>query len=252
VLWEAQFVVFAYGAQTVVDEFISSAEQKWGQRSGVVMLLPHGYEGQGPDHSSARIERYLQLAAEDNMTIARPSTPASYAHLLRRQAYARPRRPLIVFTPKSMLRLKGATSEVQDFTAGRFEPIIDDARIQDPGAVRRVLLHAGKLHYDLRAELDKRDDAGAFALVRMEQYYPLPVAELNAALSRYPDAEVVWVQEEPENQGAWPFINQELVKHLQGRTVRVVSRPAAASPAAGSTKVSAAQQVTLLAEALAL
>jgi 2-oxoglutarate dehydrogenase E1 component len=216
------------------------------------MLLPHGNEGQGPDHSSARIERYLQLAAENNMTVSRPSTPASYAHLLRRQAYARPRRPLIVFTPKSMLRLKGATSEVADFTNGRFEPVLDDRRIQDPGAVRRVLLHAGKLHYDLLNELEKRDDSAAFALVRMEQYYPLPVDQLNAVLGRYPNAEVVWVQEEPENQGAWPFLNQELVKHLQGRTIRVVSRPAAASTAAGSTKVSTAQQTTLLEHALAL
>ncbi|HWM34421.1 MAG TPA: multifunctional oxoglutarate decarboxylase/oxoglutarate dehydrogenase thiamine pyrophosphate-binding subunit/dihydrolipoyllysine-residue succinyltransferase subunit [Pseudolysinimonas sp.] len=250
VLWEAQFGDFANGAQTVIDEFVSSAEQKWGQRSSVVMLLPHGYEGQGPDHSSARIERYLQLAAEENMTIARPSTPASYAHLLRRQAYARPRRPLIVFTPKSMLRLKGATSEVHEFTSGRFQPVLDDTRDIDPGAVKRVLLHSGKIHYDLLGELAKRDDAAAFALVRLEQFYPMPVDELNAALSRYPAAEVVWVQDEPENQGAWPFINQEYVKHLQGRTIRVVSRPSAASPAAGSTKVSAAQQVTLLAEAL--
>ena len=127
VLWEAQFGDFANGAQTVLDEFISSAEQKWGQRSSVVLLLPHGYEGQGPDHSSARIERYLQLCAENNMTVARPSTPASYFHLLRRQAYARPRRPLIVFTPKAMLRLRGATSEVHDFTQGRFEPVLDAA-----------------------------------------------------------------------------------------------------------------------------
>jgi len=252
VLWEAQFGDFANGAQSVIDQFISSAEQKWGQRSGLVMLLPHGYEGQGPDHSSARIERYLQLAAEDNMTVARPSTPASYAHLLRRQAYARPRRPLIVFTPKSMLRLKGATSEVADFTNGTFEPVIDDVRIQDPGAVKRVLLHAGKLHYDILAELEKVENAGEFALVRMEQYYPLPVDELNAVLSRYPNAEVVWVQEEPENQGAWPFLLQELVKHLQGRTLGVISRPAAASTAAGSTKVSAAQQAELLERALTL
>ena len=171
-----------------------------------MLLLPHGYEGQGPDHSSARIERYLQLAAENNMTIARPSTPASYFHLLRRQAYARPRRPLIVFTPKSMLRLRGATSEVADFTIGTFEPVIDDARIQDPSTVKRVLLHSGKIHYDLLAEVEKRDDSGAFALVRMEQFYPLPVAELHAVLDRYPNAELVWVQDEPENQGAWPFM----------------------------------------------
>jgi 2-oxoglutarate dehydrogenase E1 component len=252
VLWEAQYGDFANGAQTVIDQFVSSGEQKWGQRSGLVMLLPHGYEGQGPDHSSARMERYLQLAAENNMTIARPSTPASYAHLLRRQAYARPRRPLIVFTPKSMLRLKGATSEVADFTSGRFEPVIDDARIQDAGAVRRVLLHSGKLYYDLVAELEKRQDAASFALVRMEQFYPLPVAELNAVLRRYPNAEVVWVQDEPENQGAWPFLNFELVKYLEGRTLRVISRPAAASTAVGSTKVSSAQQTALLEQTFAL
>jgi 2-oxoglutarate decarboxylase len=262
VIWEAQFGDFANGAQTVMDEFISSAEQKWGQRSSVVLLLPHGYEGQGPDHSSARIERYLQMAAEDNMTIARPSTPASYAHLLRRQAYARPRRPLIVFTPKSMLRLRGATSEVHDFTTGKFEPVLDDARFAgpanangaDPVSVRRILLHAGKLHYDLIAELEKMTpaDQSAFALVRLEQYYPLPVEELNAALRRYPNAEVMWVQDEPENQGAWPFISLELVKYLEGRTVRVVARPASASPATGSSKVSAAQQTALVEQALAL
>jgi 2-oxoglutarate dehydrogenase E1 component len=252
VLWEAQFGDFANGAQTVVDEFISSSEQKWGQRSSVVMLLPHGYEGQGPDHSSARIERYLQLAAENNMTIARPSTPASYFHLLRRQAYARPRRPLIVFTPKSMLRLRGATSEVADFTNGRFEPVIDDARITDPGAVKRVLLHSGKIHYDLLGELERRDDASSFALVRLEQYHPLPQAELEAVLARYPEAEVMWVQEEPLNQGAWPFIDFELVPRLGGRTLAVSARPASASPATGSTKRSQAEQTELIAKALTL
>ncbi|MEO5921007.1 MAG: multifunctional oxoglutarate decarboxylase/oxoglutarate dehydrogenase thiamine pyrophosphate-binding subunit/dihydrolipoyllysine-residue succinyltransferase subunit [Pseudolysinimonas sp.] len=262
VLWEAQFGDFANGAQTVIDQFVSSAEQKRGQRSSVVMLLPHGYEGQGPDHSSARIERYLQLAAENNLTVSRPSTPASYAHLLRRQAYSRPRRPLIVFTPKSMLRLRGATSEVYDFTTGKFEPVLDDARFAssanpsgiDPAGVRRILLHAGKLHYDLVAELDKvtPEQRNAFALVRMEQYYPLPIEELNTVLRRYPNAEVVWVQDEPENQGAWPFISLELVKYLEGRTVRVVSRPASASPASGSSKVSAAQQTELIEVALRL
>ena len=252
VLWEAQFGDFVDGAQTVIDTFISSAEQKWGQRSSVVLLLPHGYEGQGPDHSSARIERFLQLAAEDNMTIARPSTPASYFHLLRRQAYARPRRPLIVFTPKSMLRLRGATSEVADFTNGRFEPVIDDARITDPAAVQKVLLHAGKIHYDLLAEVEKSGHAEKFALVRLEQYYPLADDAINATLDRYPHAELVFVQEEPENQGAWPFVNQELVKHLRGRTISVVSRPASAATATGSSKRSAAEQTDLLARALAL
>jgi 2-oxoglutarate decarboxylase len=255
VIWEAQFGDFANGAQIVIDEFISSAQQKWGQRSSLVLLLPHGYEGQGPDHSSARIERFLQLAAENNMTLARPSTPASYFHLLRRQAYARPRRPLVVFTPKSMLRLRGATSEVADFTHGKFEPILDDARLAnaDTGAVKRVLLHAGKIHYDLLAEMEKKPDvAGSVALVSLEQYYPLPDAELRPILDRYPNAELVWVQDEPENQGAWPFIDVELVKRLNGRTIRVVSRAASASPASGSSKVSAAQQTELIEQALSL
>ena len=251
VLWEAQFGDFANGAQTVIDEFISSAEQKWGQRSSVVLLLPHGYEGQGPDHSSARIERYLQLCAENNLTVARPSTPASYFHLLRRQAYARPRRPLIVFTPKAMLRLRGATSEVADFTTGRFEPVIDDPRVLDKSAVKRVVLHAGKIYYDLAAEVDKREQVNV-ALVRMEQYYPLPLAELDAVLSTYPDAELVWAQEEPENQGAWPFVCLELARHLRGRTISVASRPAAASPATGSTKRSGQQQVELIDHALTI
>jgi 2-oxoglutarate decarboxylase len=233
VMWEAQFGDFVNGAQTVIDEFISSAEQKWGQRSGVVMLLPHGYEGQGPDHSSARIERFLQLAAENNMTIARPSTPASYFHLLRRQAYQRPRRPLVVFTPKAMLRLKGASSGVEDFTSGVFQPVLGDQAV-DASQVTRVLLHAGKIHYDLKAEKEKLQ-ANHVALVRLEQFYPLPEDELRAEMAKYPNAEFVWVQDEPENQGAWPFLALEAL----GRSLpsmRVISRPASASPATGSSK----------------
>ncbi len=233
VMWEAQFGDFVNGAQTVIDEFISSAEQKWGQRSGVVMLLPHGYEGQGPDHSSARIERFLQLAAENNMTIARPSTPASYFHLLRRQAYQRPRRPLVVFTPKAMLRLKGASSGVEDFTSGVFQPVLGDQAV-DASQVTRVLLHAGKIHYDLKAEQEKLQ-ANHVALVRLEQFYPLPEDELRAEMAKYPNAEFVWVQDEPENQGAWPFLALEAL----GRSLpsmRVISRPASASPATGSSK----------------
>ena len=248
VLWEAQFGDFANGAQTIIDQFIASAEQKWGQRSSVVLLLPHGYEGQGPDHSSARIERYLQLCAENNLTVARPSTPASYFHLLRRQAYARPRRPMVVFTPKSMLRLRGATSELADFTSGRFEPVIDDATITDKTAVKRVLLHSGKLHYDLLAEREKRGQADV-ALVRVEQYYPLPLRELVSVLAQYPDAELVWVQEEPENQGAWPFICLELLR-VNKREVSAVSRAASASPATGSSKRSAQEQADLIERAL--
>ncbi|MEO2130579.1 MAG: multifunctional oxoglutarate decarboxylase/oxoglutarate dehydrogenase thiamine pyrophosphate-binding subunit/dihydrolipoyllysine-residue succinyltransferase subunit [Microbacterium sp.] len=251
VLWEAQFGDFANGAQSVIDEFISSADQKWGQQSSVVLLLPHGYEGQGPDHSSARIERYLQMCAQDNMIVARPSTPASYFHLLRRQAYARPRRPLVVFTPKAMLRLRGATSPVEDFVGGRFQPVLDDDRGIDKSAVKRVLLHAGKIHWDLRSELEKNPNP-EIALVRLEQFYPAPVEHLNRVIDEYPNAELVWVQDEPENQGAWPFIALEVVKHLHGRTIRRVSRAAAASTATGSPKVHAAEQAEIMQKALTL
>ncbi|MBM7828931.1 2-oxoglutarate dehydrogenase E1 component [Microbacterium aurum] len=248
-LWEAQFGDFANGAQSVIDEYISAADQKWGQQSSVVLLLPHGYEGQGPDHSSGRIERYLQMCAQDNMIVARPSTPASYFHLLRRQAYARPRRPLIVFTPKAMLRLRGATSPVEAFTTGRFEPVLDDDRSIDKSAVTRVLLHSGKIHWDLKAELDKKPNP-QIALVRLEQLYPAPIDELNAVIDSYPNAELVWVQDEPENQGAWPFIALEVVKHLHGRTIRRVSRAAAASTATGSPKVHAREQAEIIEKAL--
>ena len=251
VLWEAQFGDFANGAQSVVDEYISSAEQKWGQQSSVVLLLPHGYEGQGPDHSSARIERYLQLCAQDNMIVARPSTPASYFHLLRRQAYARPRRPLIVFTPKAMLRLRGATSDVSDFTSGRFEPVLDDDRGLDRASVKRVLVHSGKVHWDLRAELEKNPNP-EIALVRLEQFYPTPIEALKTITDSYPAAELVWVQEEPENQGAWPFLALACAEVPGDRQFRTVSRPASASPATGSSKVHAVEQAELLRAALTL
>lgn len=250
-LWEAQFGDFANGAQSVIDEYISAADQKWGQQSSVVLLLPHGYEGQGPDHSSARIERYLQMCAQDNMIVARPSTPASHFHLLRRQAYSRPRRPLIVFTPKAMLRLRSATSSVEDFTTGRFEPVLDDDRGVDKSAVTRVLLHSGKIHWDLKAELDKKPNPQV-ALVRLEQLYPAPIEQLNAVLDSYPNAQLVWVQDEPENQGAWPFIALEVVKHLHGRTIRRISRASAASTATGSPKVHAREQAAILEKAITL
>ncbi len=209
VLWEAQFGDFVNGAQTIIDEFISSSEQKWGQRSSVVLLLPHGFEGQGPDHSSGRIERFLQMCAEDNMTVAYPSTPASYFHLLRWHAYHEPRRPLVVFTPKSMLRLKAAASPVEDFTAGTFRPVIPETEgAIDPTGVRRVLLCSGKVYYDLLAERAKRATGGGgqVAIVRVEQLSPLAGSEIAEAVARYPQAELVWVQEEPANQGPWPFI----------------------------------------------
>jgi 2-oxoglutarate dehydrogenase E1 component len=246
VCWEAQFGDFANGAQIVIDEFISSSEQKWGQHSSLVLLLPHGYEGQGPDHSSARIERFLILAAQRNMTIAQPSTPASYFHLLRRQAYAQPRRPLVVFTPKSMLRLRGAVSSVEDLTEGRFQPVIDDARIQDRSQVDRIVLHSGKIHYDLLAEATKRNDLRT-ALVRVEQYYPVPKHELLDLVASYPeDAELVWAQDEPANQGAAPFVQLQALNSPVPRALRLISRPASASPAAGSAKRHAAEQAELI------
>ena len=250
VLWEAQFGDFVNGAQTVIDEFISSAEQKWAQRSSVVLLLPHGYEGQGPDHSSARIERFLQLAAEDNMTIAQPSTPASHFHLLRRQAYQRPRRPLVVFTPKSMLRLKTATSDVQDFTTGTFRPVVgDDLAVAKADQVTRVLLCSGKVYWDLLAQRVSSGDQQT-AIVRFEQLYPLDPASIEEALAPYGDAELVWVQDEPRNQGPWTFMSTHLPQ-IVGRTVRVVSRPESASPAAGSAKKHAAEQKALIEAAFA-
>ena len=248
VVWEAQFGDFANGAQSVIDEYIAAAEQKWGQQSSVVMLLPHGYEGQGPDHSSARIERYLQLCAENNMIVARPSTPANYFHLLRRQAYQRPRKPLVVFTPKSMLRLRGAASSVEDFTTGGFQPVIDDPQAEK-SQVTRVLLTSGKIYYDLRAALDKQPDPRV-AVVRVEQYYPVPAKELTEVLAEYPGAELVWVQDEPENQGAWPFISLALAKHLANDKMSAVTRKASAAPSTGSAKVHAVEQEHLIRKAL--
>jgi multifunctional 2-oxoglutarate metabolism enzyme len=258
VCWEAQFGDFVDGAQTIVDEFISSGEQKWGQRSGVVLLLPHGYEGQGPDHSSARVERFLSLCAQDNMTVAMPSTPASYFHLLRWQALSGRVKPLIVFTPKSMLRLKAATSAVADFTTGFFRPVLPDTLLAgtgqvggapDAAAVRRVLLCSGKIYYDL-AEQRRLDGPGDVAIIRAERLYPLPAAEILAELARYPRAErVAWVQEEPANMGAWPTMALQL-PGLLGRPVDVVSLPASSAPAAGSAKAHVAEHTALIRTAL--
>ncbi|NMA75646.1 MAG: multifunctional oxoglutarate decarboxylase/oxoglutarate dehydrogenase thiamine pyrophosphate-binding subunit/dihydrolipoyllysine-residue succinyltransferase subunit, partial [Actinomycetales bacterium] len=243
VLWEAQFGDFVNGAQTIIDEFISASEQKWGQNSSVVMLLPHGYEGQGPDHSSARIERFLQLCAEQNMRVAAPSTPASYFHLLRKQALTEPKKPLIVFTPKSMLRNKAAVSSVEDFTSGTFEPVLPDTTV-DPAGVRRVLIASGKVYWDLVARR-KATEATDTAIIRVEQLYPLPAEQLKKALETYQDAKLVWVQEEPENQGAWTFMAMNFAVEV-GRTLRVVSRPASASPATGSNSTHKIEQEDLL------
>lgn len=245
-LWEAQFGDFVNGAQTVVDEFISSAEQKWGQRSSLILLLPHGYEGQGPDHSSARIERFLQLCAENNMTVAQPSTPASHFHLLRRQAFTQPRRPLIVFTPKSMLRLKAASSAVADFTQGSFLPVINDQQGLDPSAVKKVLFCSGKIYWDLLAESQKREVKDV-AIVRLEQLYPTPVEEMQTAIAQFPGAQLRWVQDEPANQGPWTYMGLFMPRY--GITFKVISRPASASPASGSAKRHAAEQADLISRA---
>lgn len=242
-LWEAQFGDFVNGAQTVVDEFISSAEQKWGQHASLVLLLPHGYEGQGPDHSSARIERFLQLCAENNMTVAQPSTPASHFHLLRRQAFASPKRPLIVFTPKSMLRLKAASSAVEDFTQGSFRPVINDEQGLNPANVKRVIFCSGKIYWDLLAESQKRGTQDT-AIVRIEQLYPTPVEEMKQAIAMYPSAELVWVQDEPANQGPWTYMGLFMPKY--GINFRNISRPASASPASGSAKRHATEQADLV------
>jgi 2-oxoglutarate dehydrogenase E1 component len=260
VCWEAQFGDFINGAQTIVDEFISSGEQKWGQRSGVVLMLPHGYEGQGPDHSSARIERFLSLCAQDNMTVAVPSTPASYFHLLRWQALSERIKPLIVFTPKSLLRLKAATSATADFTTGSFQPVLPDPAFSgpgpaggqlDPAAVRRVLLCTGKVYYDL-AEQRRAAGQTDVAVLRVERLYPLPAAEITAELARFPAAaEITWVQEEPANMGAWPYMGLRL-PGIVGRPVRLISLPASSAPAAGSAKAHAADHAGLVQAALQL
>ncbi|MFG2127663.1 multifunctional oxoglutarate decarboxylase/oxoglutarate dehydrogenase thiamine pyrophosphate-binding subunit/dihydrolipoyllysine-residue succinyltransferase subunit [Streptomyces sp. NPDC048751] len=256
VMWEAQFGDFVNGAQTVVDEFISSAEQKWGQTSGVTLLLPHGYEGQGPDHSSARPERFLQICAQNNMTVAMPTLPSNYFHLLRWQVHNPHHKPLVVFTPKSMLRLKAAASKADEFTTGQFRPVIGDASV-DPAAVRKVVFCAGKVYYDLEAERQKRGVTDT-AIIRVERLYPLPGAELQAEVNKYPNAEkYLWAQEEPANQGAWPFIALNLIDHLDlavgadvphGERLRRISRPHSSSPAVGSAKRHQAEQEQLVRE----
>ncbi len=238
VAWEAQFGDFANGAQSIIDEFISAGEQKWGQRSSLVLLLPHGYEGQGPDHSSARIERFLQMCALDNMTVAQPTTPANYFHLLRWQVLSGRHKPLIIFTPKSLLRLRAAASATAEFTSGAFRPVIGDSTV-DPSNVRRVVLCSGRVYYDLASARDKQERTDV-AVVRLERLYPFPAEELRAELSRYsPDAELVWAQDEPINMGPWPYLALKLTEDpdvLGGRGLSRVSRPANSSPAVGSPR----------------
>ncbi|MDO5731655.1 multifunctional oxoglutarate decarboxylase/oxoglutarate dehydrogenase thiamine pyrophosphate-binding subunit/dihydrolipoyllysine-residue succinyltransferase subunit [Corynebacterium sphenisci] len=253
VLWEAQFGDFANGAQTIIDQYVSSGEAKWGQTSKLVLLLPHGYEGQGPDHSSARIERFLQLCAEGSFTVAQPSEPANYFHLLRRHALSDLHRPLVVFTPKSMLRNKAAVSAVADFTdTAKFESVLDDpafAAGADRSKVRTVLLCSGKLYWELakKKEADGREDV---AIVRLEQLHPVPHNRLRKVLEQYPDAELRWVQDEPANQGPWPFLALQLPELLPDLPpLTRVSRRAQSSTATGVAKVHAMEQKALLEQA---
>ena len=247
VLWEAQFGDFANGAQIVIDQFIAAAEDKWGLLSGLTLLLPHGYEGQGPEHSSARIERYLQLAARDNIQICQPSTAAQYFHLLRRQALRSWRKPLVVFTPKSMLRHPDALSPIEDFSRPRFQPVLPETTIEN---AQRLLLATGKIGHELRVERTKRKDTTT-GILFLDQLYPWPEAELKAAIEAHPAArEIVWVQEEPANMGAFSFVMPRLRRIAADRQVLSVKRSAAASPATGSAKAHEMEQKTLITLAL--
>jgi 2-oxoglutarate dehydrogenase E1 component len=243
VLWEAQFGDFVNVAQAVIDQFISAGEDKWGLLSGVVMLLPHGFEGQGPEHSSARIERFLQLAARDNFQICQPSNAAQYFHLLRRQALRHWRKPLVVFTPKSMLRHPDASSPIEDLTHKQFLNVLPDNDVTD---AKRILFCTGKIGHELRAERKKRGDTST-AIVFIEQLYPFPDAELSAVLDRHPNAEdLVWVQEEPANMGALFYVQPRLKRIAGKRHVLTVKRSASATPATGSAKAHEVEQKTLL------
>jgi 2-oxoglutarate dehydrogenase E1 component len=248
VLWEAQFGDFANSAQVVIDQFLSAGEDKWRLLSGLVLLLPHGYEGQGPEHSSARVERFMQLAGEDNLQVCQPSTAAQYFHLLRRQALRSWRKPLVVFTPKSMLRHAGSSSSVQELTEGRFQTVLLD-EVGRPGA-RRILIGTGKIVNELRAERKRRGDTST-AVLGLEQLYPFPTTSLTKAFGSYPEArEVVWVQEEPKNMGAHFYVMPRL-RAIFGSGVTSVKRRASASPATGSGKAHQMEQQALLALAFA-
>jgi 2-oxoglutarate decarboxylase len=248
VLWEAQFGDFVNGAQTVIDEFISSGEAKWGQQSGVVLLLPHGYEGQGPDHSSARIERWLTMAADDAFVVAQPSTPASYFHLLRQHSLGEEHRPMVVFTPKSMLKRKEAASQPGDFTTGTFRPLVVE-EAADPETVDTLLICSGRISWDLTVERAKRDDAARFAIARVEQLYPAPTDELKAELARYPHLRAVrWVQDEPGNMGPAPYYSLNVWPQLDV-TVENITRPRSSSPSVGTAKRHTEEQKSLIVEA---
>jgi 2-oxoglutarate dehydrogenase E1 component len=251
VLWEAQYGDFANGAQIMIDQFLSAGQAKWGVQSRLTLLLPHGYEGNGPEHSSARPERFLRLAAEGNMRIANCSTAANYFHLIRRQGLLDEMRPLVVFTPKSLLRAKAASSSLADLVDGRFEPILPDPRVTDPAAVTRLLLCTGKIFH----EIDGHPDRGAhpeLAIGRIEQLYPFPREELLALFESYPNVETVhWVQEEPRNMGAWSFVTRRIERLLPIETLEYIGRPARASVSEGYPQTHQLEQQRVLEDALA-
>lgn len=251
VLWEAQFGDFANGAQVIIDQFLSASRTKWGQVSNLVMLLPHGFEGQGPEHSSARLERFLQLAAEGSMRIANCTTPAQYFHLLRRQGLAKVHAPLVVFTPKSLLRHPRATSTLEELAKGSFQPVLNDERARaHAGDVSRLVLCTGKVYYDLLGN-ERHETATNVAVARVEELYPLPRAELAELIAGYPALdEIVWVQEEPENMGAWRYLQPHLRELAGGEvTVRYIGRPERSSPAEGYTQTHEAAQTRIANEA---
>ncbi|MGH7688064.1 MAG: 2-oxoglutarate dehydrogenase E1 component, partial [Gemmatimonadaceae bacterium] len=255
VLWEAQYGDFANVAQPIIDQFLSASHSKWGQDSGLVMLLPHGYEGQGPEHSSARLERYLQLTAEENMSVAYLSTPAQYFHVLRRQAMRRVRRPLVLIQPKSLLRLPAAMSSLEELTAGRFQPVLDDPAVVDRRQqVRRVVFCSGKIYYDMLAARTQAGDELGVALVRVEELSPWPHEAIASIADVYSNIEdVVWAQEEPRNMGAWTYVSPRLRASTGTQLpVRYVGRPERASPAEGYPSVHAAEQARIVSDALTL
>ncbi|MEL7045367.1 MAG: 2-oxoglutarate dehydrogenase E1 component, partial [Pseudomonadota bacterium] len=256
VVWEAQFGDFANGAQVVIDQFITSGEHKWTRLCGLTMLLPHGYEGQGPEHSSARLERFLQLCAEHNVQVCVPTTPAQVFHMLRRQAIRPLRKPLIVMSPKSLLRHKEAVSTLEELASGRFNNVLGETDEQDRDSVERVILCSGKVYYDLRAARRERE-IGNIAIIRLEQLYPFPEAELLEVLSTYPNIkDAVWCQEEPMNQGAWyssqHHMRRVLFKHKPGVYLGFAGREASAAPAAGYMALHLEQQEDFVKQALDL
>jgi 2-oxoglutarate dehydrogenase E1 component len=249
VAWEAQFGDFVNGAQIIIDQYLVAAEDKWGQTSGLVLLLPHGYEGQGPEHSSARVERFLTLCAEDNIQVCNATTAAQYFHLLRRQVRRDVRKPLVQFTPKRPLRMRETRSPIEDLTQGSFQEVLDDPGVTDPTAVQRVILCTGKVAFDAMAERDRRQ--APVAVVRIEQLFPFPLDQILAVLERYSGTrDVVWLQEEPENMGAWTYVEHRIFRiKYQGYELRHVTRVESGSPATGSATIHEQELADLMEDA---